>query len=952
MMKLFCLMRCAFPLVLLGTVALLPWMAHAGSGEESAWNCFRGPACGVSAWTNAPVMWDGKSGVGVLWKTPLKLSCVSSPVLWDKLLFLTEGDPAERAVLAFDADTGQQVWRRVVADGGKTPKPTTQDAGLAYPTPVCDAHGVYALFGTGDLAAFAHDGTPKWQLFIRRPVIGYGFASSPCVVSNLVFVQFDDHSGGTLTAVETATGKIKWQRARSRGASWTSPIVIPDAHGRPLVAINATGSITAFDLEGNVVWDEDGPTGEVTPSLSWWNHKLYALNVRSHLLCYDVTGAPKKVFDVTRHLADVPSPVLANGLLFMASSQGRLVCLDALTGEELWNHENPGCYASLVASGGRVYALGRDGAMYIVAAERSYRVISACYLGDGADATPALADGRMYIRGRNQLWCLGAAPGQTVAFGAHLQEPKCKIEPAADGSLNLTATVGLLGGCCFPLTSHDIKAALTAPPGITVLAGPAPATYAAIEAPVSGTAQVSAVFRWRLQRQDARAEYPLKITVTSSDSATVEATPVLGLLAACRVTGPQLPALFQPGHELPVAVEVACVDEARYVQSVRFCYCTEVPQGARPAPTTAPQAQQGLLAFTVEGHPILVQGRTLALARKYEPTVWRGVLPAQTNGPLFGLAVAQDDAGGIACGPIVTSALPAQIQCPPPVTQRGQRPARPFVVGSLLCAGLTCVLLRAKRKGLATLFALGCVLAGAAGFTLSRPPAAQPSAHANLAGVCPTNGSAVVYLFLDRGEASHTLAQQIEALRADSAHRLHVLCFVDGLTPAALMEAQRQRLHVAQLPAAVFDVQRLVPGTDPEAVRAAVQAGLDKPSPLLSMELRGGVIAGRALSLGFIMCNHAPRPAARGKLSVFTFENAVALGDWRCDHVVRAQLVAERSYDIPHGKCQPPTLITWDLPEKTDPAKVGSLTIILDAEGHPIDAICTEQPCLRAGACG
>jgi len=100
------------------------------------------------------------------------------------------------------------------------------------------------------------------------------------------------------------------------------------------------------------------------------------------------------------------------------------------------------------------------------------------------------------------------------------------------------------------------------------------------------------------------------------------------------------------------------------------------------------------------------------------------------------------------------------------------------------------------------------------------------------------------------------------------------------------------------------------------------------------------------------MCNHAPRPDALGKLSVFAFENAVTLGDWRCDHVVREQLVADRSYNIPQGKCQPPTVIKWDLPEKTDPSKVGGMTIILDADGHLIDSICTEHPCARAGVCG
>ena len=940
------LTRSAFQLALLAALPL------AAAVNESAWNCFRGPSYGVAAWTNAPLMWDGKSGAGVLWKTPLTMSCASSPVLWDKFIFLTEADLAERAVLAFDADSGKQLWRRVVADGGKTPKPTTQDGGLAFPTPVCDARGVYALFGTGDLAAFAHDGTPKWQLFIRRPVIGYGFASSLCLVGDLLFVQFDDHSGGALIAVDSATGKIKWQRERSRGASWTTPIVIPGANGKPLVVISSTGSITAFDLDGNIVWDEEGPTGEVTPSLSWWNNKIYAVNVRSHLLCYDVADKPKKIWDVTRHLSDVPSPVIANSLLFMASSQGRIVCLDALTGEEFWNHENPGCYASLIASGDRVYALGRDGAMYILAAERNYRVVSACYLGDGADATPALADGRMYIRGRNDLWCLGAAPGQTVAFGAHLQEPKFKIELAADGTLNVTATVGLLGGCCFPLTSHNIKAVLNAPPGITVVEGPVPPKYDAIEAPVSGTAQISATFRWRLRRKDARAEYPLKITVTSSDSATVEATHILGLLEACRVNGPHLPAIFQPGQTLPLAVEASPVDEARFVKSVRFWYSTDVPDGAKPAPISAQQAQQGLLCFTLAGRSIMVQGRGVELARKYEPTIWRGVIPTQTNGPLYGLAVAQDDTDGFSCGSIVTSDLPPQFKSAQPAPHRVRLPAWPFFTGSLLFAGLAVILVKAGHKKSAFVFALACVLTGAAGFSLSRAQLSRPGEHLDLKGICPTNGSSVVYLFLDRSEASRKLAEQVEGLRANLPHRLHVLCFVDGVTPTTLMDAQRQRLHVQQLPAAVFDVQQLVSGTDLEAIRGAVNSGLSKPSPLLSMELRGGVIAGRALSLGFIMCNHAPRLDALGKLSVFTFENAVMLGDWRYNHVVREQLVADRSYNIPQGKCQPPSVITWNLPEQTDPSKVGALTIILDADGRLIDSICTEQPCARAGVCG
>ena len=191
-------------------------MRGAGSGEISTpaaihWNVFRGPACGVSPWTNAPAAWDGASGRGVLWQTPLRMTGVSSPVLWGKRLYITEGDEKERAVLAFDAGNGRLLWRRLVADGGQgTPLPAVSDYGLAMPTPACDSNGVYALFGTGDLAAFSPDGKLMWRLFLGRPTIGYGFASSPVVVSNLVVVQFDHHAAGRVLALETTTGKIMY----------------------------------------------------------------------------------------------------------------------------------------------------------------------------------------------------------------------------------------------------------------------------------------------------------------------------------------------------------------------------------------------------------------------------------------------------------------------------------------------------------------------------------------------------------------------------------------------------------------------------------------------------------------------------------------------------------------------------------------------------------------------
>jgi outer membrane protein assembly factor BamB len=401
--------------VLVACYGFAAWVAGAEPALTPAkpvhWNVFRGPMCGVSPWTNAPTDWDGASGRGVLWKTPLKISGVSSPVLWANRLFITEATDKERAVLAFDAATGKPLWRQVVEDGDKTsPLPSVSDYGLAMPTATCDSNGVYALFGTGDLAAFTPDGKPMWRMFLGRPTIGYGFSSSPCAIADLLCVQYDHHAAGRMLALDTKKGKIVWDVERSRGASWSSLMVVPDATGKSLVVANANGSTTAFDLSGAVVWDVDGARGEVAPSPAWWEGKVYSVNVGSRLFCNNVYGNPKPLWDAVDHLSDAPSPVVANGLLFMNTANGHLSCLDANTGKRLWMERVPGGYGSLISSGDRLYALGRDGKMQIVAVQNTFRAIGVRALGEPADATPAMSDGRVYIRGSAHLWCIGDQP--------------------------------------------------------------------------------------------------------------------------------------------------------------------------------------------------------------------------------------------------------------------------------------------------------------------------------------------------------------------------------------------------------------------------------------------------------------------------------------------------------------------------------------------------------------
>lgn len=380
--------------------------------ETATWNCFRGPQYGVSPWTNAPAGWDTHTGKGVLWKTPLKMAGVGSPVVCGTRVYLTEADEQERAVLAFDAATGKPLWRQVVADGGKgvdLPN-VTGDTGYAAPTPVCDENGVYALFATGDLAAFSPDGKLKWQIFLKRPKNAYGHASSPCLAGGRIYIQLDQAGGESrLLAVETATGRIAWETPREQGPSWSSPIIIPGANGKPLFVVSATEFVAAYDLAtGTKMWEVAGVEGEIAPSCAYADGRIYTVNVRSRLIGYRVGEKPEKLWEYTDNLAEIASPVVVNGLLFLVSGDGQFVCIDAATGKEIWAKDGVSCYSSLVASGDRIYACGRDGTVSIFEARRFYRPIAACQLGDDTtDATPALADGRIYIRGKENLWCLG-----------------------------------------------------------------------------------------------------------------------------------------------------------------------------------------------------------------------------------------------------------------------------------------------------------------------------------------------------------------------------------------------------------------------------------------------------------------------------------------------------------------------------------------------------------------
>lgn len=383
---------------------------------EANWPFLRGPSSsGRAAAGQAPLAWNGETGQGVRWKVEPVRGGSSTPVVWGQRLFLTSGDVAARTVLAHDTETGKPLWRTDIPDGGaKAGEPLPEvgeDTGFAASTPACDEARVYAVFGTGDLAALDHDGRIVWQRYLGRPHNTYGHASSLVYCGEMLLVQWDQEEKSRLLALDKATGRTLWETPRAAGMSWSTPVVMP-ACDKPLLLVHASQQTWGVELAtGKMLWQVDAVTGEVAPSPTWEGDVWLAANCYSRMVAFRLPpeGAPVKLWEwEDGNLPDVASPVVADGLIYLATDAGEVRCHSLEDGKEVWHREfADGYYASPVVAAGRLYVVDRaKGLFRVFAADREGRELASNPLGEGVSATPAFVRGRLYIRSHKHLWCV------------------------------------------------------------------------------------------------------------------------------------------------------------------------------------------------------------------------------------------------------------------------------------------------------------------------------------------------------------------------------------------------------------------------------------------------------------------------------------------------------------------------------------------------------------------
>lgn len=373
-------------------------------------NSFRGAfGHGISYMKNIPVDWDS-NGKNVKWKTPVPVSGFNSPVIWDDKIFLSGANEKIRVVYCFNRITGKLLWEREVSKPGSPVSlpDVTDDTGLAAPTLTVDGNAVYAIFGTGELVAYDMEGNPLWAKNLGVPDNHYGHSSSLLVWNNKLIIQYDTNKRGRLLALNTTNGESVWDVKRTSRISWASPILI-SMNNKYQVATTADPSVAAHDIEtGAVLWSLDCMMGEVGPSLAFSEGVVFAANEYARLVAIKPGEKPAILWEDNEYLPEASSPVVHNGLLFLATSYGMIACYDAKSGEKLWEHEaGKGFYSSPMVVDGKVYVIDLGGVMYIFKESREKAITGTPALGENAYATPAFTDGMIYIRGEKNLFCIG-----------------------------------------------------------------------------------------------------------------------------------------------------------------------------------------------------------------------------------------------------------------------------------------------------------------------------------------------------------------------------------------------------------------------------------------------------------------------------------------------------------------------------------------------------------------
>ena len=423
--------------------------------SQQYWPQWRGPlASGTAPLGDPPTEWSESKNIR--WKIPIPGHGSATPIVWGNTIFvqtavpvgeavdpaspsesqpgagpegtrrrgpgtITSSQPLRFTLLAIDRKSGAIRWektlRRQVPHASIHPT-----SSWASGSPVTDGQHVYAYFGSNGLYCLNLQGELIWEkdLGDMRPRRGFGEGSSPAIYGDRIIVNWDHEDQSFVVALDKKSGQELWRVERDEITSWTTPLIVSSG-GRIQVITAATNRVRSYDfLTGQQLWHDVGMTLNSIPSPVYADGMVFVISgFRSHVLRAirlgeakgDISQSPAVAWTFDRDTPYVPSPLLYRGTLyFLKSNNAILTARRADDGSEFYGRQRlegiGNVYASPVAANGRVYIVGRRGNAVVLKHGAEFELLATNSLDDGFDASPVIVGNEILLRGKEFLYSI------------------------------------------------------------------------------------------------------------------------------------------------------------------------------------------------------------------------------------------------------------------------------------------------------------------------------------------------------------------------------------------------------------------------------------------------------------------------------------------------------------------------------------------------------------------
>lgn len=338
-------------------------------------------------------LWCHDAATGkVLWHLPLgpfknDFGAGGSPFIVGDRVILNQDHDTDSFLTVLDKRTGKTIWK---ADRSEFPR--------SYATPVIwEVAGKKQIVVPGTLRVIAYDFDTGKEVWVVKGIARIINMSPTVGPDGILYVPAWAPGGDDTDRIQVAPFD---EMLSKHDANKNSTLEVDEVPAGPIkerftqVDRDKDGHITRIEFESMravfhdarniLIAIKPGGTGDITSTHVLWGFKKF--------------------------LPYVPSPVLYRGHIYMVKNGGIITCLDARTGQVTKSERGPASgnyFSSPVAGDGKIYMVGERGDVSVLSAEPQWQVLGRSRLEEDCYSTPALADGRIFIRTNKHLWCFG-----------------------------------------------------------------------------------------------------------------------------------------------------------------------------------------------------------------------------------------------------------------------------------------------------------------------------------------------------------------------------------------------------------------------------------------------------------------------------------------------------------------------------------------------------------------